>query len=230
MVRFGAQEFGSDESLPFSKMRPPSDLHSIEVGFDMKDVPAFLPCAVYAAHVLRGLRFREYKVLEDLLFLNDVMMRVMRYANAQGRLYGYRLHSGSTCHTRMTFDKARDRIYAWRDILQTCEAKKGRAGKSFVRHYCNQLTEFAVYGATLGKVSEYAPDRAGELWRIWREALRDIVGLRVVSALQRWRIRIYLMCPHECWAKLLFAVPFRLKMLRNKARGWIKRSKNFEKN
>ena len=69
-----------------------------------------LPACAFKSELIRGLRFRDFRIGEDRIFLSQVIERLSMAAVCDWIGYAYRQRSGSACHSRTTARMLSDEI------------------------------------------------------------------------------------------------------------------------
>ena len=161
---------------------------------------------IYKRNLLDGVRFEPYTVGEDLLFLTQCMMRAHKQIYVKTVCYGYRQRVGSASHSGVSVRTQQDELGYVSKVLQAYDASGKMVDKSLWRLYANKLTE-QFYASQLNLPKE----PRNELWREWRNAIKDILRLRQLPRFQRIRIRLILMLPFNCVAYILCYLPYWMK-------------------
>ena len=210
LVRFNTGDFCEGGDLPWNASQ------SVPFAFNVEDVskridPGHVTCffwgKIYRRDLVAGIKFENYKVGEDLLFLMQCIVRARKQIHIKVCCYGYRQRMGSASHSRASERTQRDRLGYITKILQTYDLADKVVDKSLWRSYANKLTEqFAMSQFDL------AEDVRRGLWREWRESLGVVLRLRKLSCFQKFRIRMLLMLPFSSVAYLLCVVPYLMKV------------------
>jgi len=209
LVRFGTVIFPENGHAPWGGMTEvpfSSEVEDVSKAISAGTVTCFFAGKIYKRDVVDGMRFENYTVGEDLLFLVQCMVRAHRQVHVTACCYGYRQRIGSASHSGMSARALRDELGYVPRILQAFDASGKPVDKVLWRLYSNKLLERFVF--LLGKID------AGTrkvLWREWMSVVAGLLPLVKFPRFQRFRVRILRLFPFRVIAYVLCAVPYFLK-------------------
>ena len=209
LVRFDTADFWESGEYPWKVTESISfvfDVEDVSGRIDSRSATCFFGGKIYRRDLVAGIKFENYMVGEDLLFLTQCLVRARKQIYVKACCYGYRQRMGSASHVggiRMQ----RDRLGYIPKILQAYDSTDKDVDKALWRSYANKLTEQFV-------MSQFhlAEDVRNGLWREWRESLGNVMRLKKLSLFQKVRIRTLLLFPFLPMTWLLCYLPYWMKL------------------
>ncbi len=208
VVRFDTGKFVDGQS-PWRNCGKPKfegQKEDVSKHMDYKTSTCFFGGKIYRKDVIDGIRFRNYKIGEDLLFLTQCMVKVRQQYNVMVVCYWYRQRTSSVSHSAVTLRSQRDCIgYLCAVLMEYAQCGKV-VSKSLYRTSLNRLVEqFAFDQRNVPKLERYL------VWQEWRAGLRKILNIKEIGCFQRIRMLIVLAFPYYVITYLLCVVPYTLK-------------------
>ncbi len=204
------------EHLPFDMA---SDESVKTETLDLRDwIPSKVPGGGFGEKIYRrghapDIRFEPYPIGEDKLYAAEWICRSRKiiWTNIPG--YWYRAREGSAVLSKDTLTHIRSSFGAGSQMLKFFSRKIPQIDGRIIRGECVRISEkIALRLAHIPNSSE----KAGFIAE-WCVALGAHAKLQGLSRWYQFAFRMACQCPF-LW-RMLFLVPFRLKLLRNKLKG-----------
>ncbi len=167
---------------------------------------------IYRFSIGESLRFQPYTVGEDLLYAAEWLCISRKILVTTMNAYWYRVRIGSATQTPNTLKKMTDSLGSSFGILKAYERCRERIDSSRRRYECMNVSE-----RTADWLVCFPPSREKDLFlRDWFSSLLSLSTLRLLSPW--YRVTFLLVGKYHIFWKILFLVPFRCKMFRNRLR------------
>lgn len=157
-----------------------------------------LPACAFKSDLIRGLRFRDFRIGEDRIFLSQVIERLHKAAVSDWIGYAYRQRTGSACHSRTTAQMLRDEIRHHAILTKTILSSTKTYLPSIARNRGEWLLEnFAevFYGL--------APADRDQVWDDWLAEMKAVSGFKGVRPYMRMVMRLVVRTRSKALARIL---------------------------
>ncbi len=209
LVRFGTVIFPENGHAPWGDMTEvpfSSEVEDVSKAISVGAATCFFAGKIYRRDVVDGMRFENYTVGEDLLFLARCIVKAKKQVCIKTCCYGYRQRRESASHTGSIERIQRDRLGYIPAILQEFESSDKIVDKVLWRSYANKLTEqfFVSLVSVKGKARN-------EIYNEWLRVLRNIGQLKKISRFQRVRVWILSRVQFIAVAYIMCFIPYIMK-------------------
>lgn len=172
----------------------------------------------YRRSVMGDLRFRDYSIGEDRLYLAECHARclVKAWCNEIGYLCRRRMNSA--IRSMWTLRKFRDSIGSRRDVIALVDSLDVQIGSRDRRMIYQALLEASPYD--ICKVDQRDMAIA---WDAYFDVIRTLDWARVPTCWQRFVLRVLRLTRSRACGEILCVVPHRLKLLKTRLKRWLAR-------
>lgn len=163
--------------------------------------------AAYRKEILKGLRFKDCVLGEDLVFFCEVLTRANRCSFLNRAEYGNRMRQGSASRSKESYRKIHDRIQ-YHEFMFKAIAASGKAfGGTFTHGRGNSWIE-----ETVSLILSWPDKKEREsLFLRWLESMRMAAVMPFFSMWQRFVARLVSATGSELAVRLLCVLPHKLK-------------------
>ena len=161
----------------------------------------------YRATVLKGVRFKEYVLGEDLLFVCEVIAKARKCHFLGKAEYANRLRQGSATRSAETYRKICDRISYHESMVKVLFESEKKLGRGFTHGHGNSWIE-SIPSLILDW--EDRKERAA-LFAQWCISMRLVASMPFFSRWQRFVTWMISRTRSVFVARLLCVIPYRLK-------------------
>lgn len=157
-----------------------------------------LPACAYRSDLIRGLRFGDFRIGADRIFLSQVIERLHKAAVSDWIGYAYRQRTGSACHSRTTARMLRDEIRHHAILTKTILSSTKTYLPSIARKRGEWLLENfaeAFYGL--------APADRDRVWDDWLAEMEAVSGFKGVRPYMRMVMRLVVRTRSKALARIL---------------------------
>lgn len=211
VIAFGVSSFDLEESIKWqAPCLDKKEIVDLRNNYPLRtDTEMAFFGKFYRRNILDGNLFPPYRNGEDLVFLVAALLKANRMVVISSALYGYRQRPDGATKNVVTERRLLDYLHCTMDIVQLfCETNKSVDVRMF-RKLAIGMTEGFMLKLSLRK---FPLRRCQNVWRIWLNSLREMMERDCLMGFQRFRVRIFFLCPSYWWARLLFYIPVWLKL------------------
>ena len=159
-------------------------------------------------NVFGDIRFKDFPLGEDWIYLSECYVRAKRIAVLQDQLYGYRQRTESAVHLEMTAERVARFIPYFEEMYRVFDLSGKKIGKAFARTHANGWFENCPwYICRLKKQDRPA------LWERWFESMKFAGGIKCFSPWQRFVALAASTTRSAAVARLLCVLPHELKRM-----------------
>ena len=210
LVRFDTLDFPENGNHPWdvSSSTPyVFEIEDISERIDAMNVTNYFGGKTYRRDIVSGVRFSNYTVGEDLLFLMQCMNRARKQVHVKACCYGYRQRFSSASHSYVSTRKMKDMLGYIPRILESYDSSSKSIDKFLWRIFSNQLME--QFFVSFIKMDS---DVRQELWSEWMFTLGNVLRLKKLQCFQKFRIKMLLIMPILPVAYILCYIPYYMKV------------------
>ena len=211
VVRFQTKTFNSNalKFVPENKKNATAEMvEDVSNGFTFTELTCSFASKIYHRGLIKNVRFAQYIVGEDLLFLVQCILASKAQLALDWVGYGYRMREGSVTHSRMTKQNVLDRISFTFEILNILSNSHKKAHREIIKAFLNKYFELVYVTA---RRLPYVNRR--EVLHCWSEKFLLLKSMSIVVGFQRIRLMFLMWFPFEWVAFLLCNVPHKLKTM-----------------
>ena len=209
-VRFMMREFNDGTHCNWPEAEGQIEYRSLEIAnkISLDAYNGGFGERVYRASKIRDIKFLPFCMGEDRTWLLEVLDRISTMTSVNRCCYGYRQHSTSVMHQRISMRIVDSEIRYAADILKIMAHSQKAYHKSFYRLLCNVEVEHIAYSLLSLSKSEF-----NILKRLWKEKLLELSKYKKISLFQRVRMKVLGILCCRSVILLLAAFPYWLKKM-----------------
>jgi len=174
----------------------------------MKDAYCNFWRKFYRKDIVDAVRFEDYKVGEDTLFMMKCLIRSHKMVSIPLVGYGYRMRAGSISHLPFSLELCLAHPRLMSEFLALAESNREKIGRDLLRLWLNNATE-----TFQGIISKLPKSDARIAWRTWKEYALAWRDNRAIIGFQSFRLKLFSTIPLRITSWLLFYLPWKLKTL-----------------
>lgn len=167
----------------------------------------------YNRQLCEDVRFRNYIMGEDRLYLATCLARCSRMIRICGVGYGCRMRQGSALRSAWTYKKWQDELNSRKDTVQVI-----LSGKIPLKDETCRMIVSGIMEASSFSVFRLPLDERAWAWRDWFDAVRWLPKAVLRTAWQKTTVFVLRKLRLTLLAYVLCVVPHRLKLIRHNLR------------
>ena len=166
------------------------------------------PTIALKRNVFGDIRFKDFPLGEDWIYLSECYVRARRIAFLKDQLYGYRQRTESAVHLDMTAERMARFIPYFEEMYRVLDSSGKKIGKAFSRTHANGWFENSPR-----LICQLKKEERPALWKQWFESMEVARRMKCFSPWQHF-VALVMSCSRSAAAaRLLCVLPFRLKKM-----------------